>query len=431
MANDFIAGESVLYQGAVVEVLEPDGHDQLLIRTDIGICRIKRNEVIALNRVDGAIDKTSLADIPNEAWHEASRRAAAIRTVLAADGDQEKVVETHASCLGISSRHLWRLIRRFKKNPSISELLPKTKGRKVGTCVLDLSRERIISDQIEAFYLQRHRPTVKSLHERIETECRSRGLEPVSLKAVKHRLKYYDNRDAQKRRIGGKNARYTYQGMPGHVDVSAPLERVEIDHTLMDVMVRSDDPKCGYVARPWVTLAVDVHTRCVLGMHMGFEPPSALSIALCLTHAVLPKDPNAEFGVPLEWEMHGLPREIVVDNGKDFTSHAFRRGCEEYGIILSHRPVGSPHYGGTIERLIGTMVGQCHLLPGTTKNSIRAKRDYDSKKHAAMTLSALRTWFVEQILGRYHLKEHRMLRMPPIEAWKHGFGGGDASRESA
>ena len=124
---------------------------------------------------------------------------------------------------------------------------------------------------------------------------------------------------------------------------------------------------------------------------------------------MLPKDPAQEFNVPLEWPMHGTPKEIMVDNGKDFVSEAFRRACDEFGILLSFRPVGSPHYGGTIERLIGTLVGQCHLLPGTTKNSVKAKGDYDSMKHASMTLSEVRTWFVEQLLGRYHLREHRML----------------------
>jgi putative transposase len=58
------------------------------------------------------------------------------------------------------------------------------------------------------------------------------------------------------------------------------------------------------------------------------------------------------------------------------------------------------------------------LLPGTTKNSVKAKGDYDSAKHAVMTLSEVRRWFVEQLLGRYHLREHRMLRIPPREAWR-------------
>jgi putative transposase len=48
-------------------------------------------------------------------------------------------------------------------------------------------------------------------------------------------------------------------------------------------------------------------------------------------------------------------------------------GCEQYGIAIDHRPVRTPHYGGHIERLIGTMMGKVHLLPGTTFSNIGRK----------------------------------------------------------
>ena len=54
----------------------------------------------------------------------------------------------------------------------------------------------------------------------------------------------------------------------------------------------------------------------------------------------------------------GLPRALHADNGPDFTSAALRRGCDEYGIKLILRPVATPHYGGHIERLIGTIMGR-------------------------------------------------------------------------
>ena len=36
--------------------------------------------------------------------------------------------------------------------------------------------------------------------------------------------------------------------------------------------------------------------------------------------------------------------------------------CDEYGIKLILRPVATPHYGGHIKRLIGTIMGRVHLL---------------------------------------------------------------------
>ena len=425
MTPDLKPDRRVLYKSVPAKVLELVGHDSVLIDMgEFGVIQAKRAEVIPIAEPAEVLGKSVLASISSTDWEQASRRAAVIRKLIAMKSGRTEAARQYANELDISERQLWRLVADYERHESVSNLVPQASGRKAGARVLDISKERIISDKIETYFLTPERPTLKALTERIATACRDLGLSPPGDRTIARRLEAYRNRDAQRRRVGGKRAKYTYEAMPGHVDVRAPLERVEIDHTPLDVMARSDDPYCDFVGRPWLTMAIDVYTRCVLGIHIGFEPPSILSVALCLTHSVLPKLPAEEFGVPLDWPMDGKPKEIVVDNGKDFVSEAFRRGCDEHGILLTLRPVGSPHYGGTIERLIGTMVGQCHLLPGTTKNSVKAKGDYDSVKHATMTLSEVRTWFVEELLGRYHLKEHRMIRVPPLVAWNRAKEGG-------
>lgn len=429
MAIELKPGRRVLYQSLPGVVLELVGHDQVHIRVDHqnGVRLVLRSEVIGIATSEEVLEKTDVAVLSDSDWEAAEKRATAIREVLAQKKGRTKVVCAKAAALGVSERQFWRLLYCYQHHETVSGMAAKPAGRKLGARVLEIEIERVIDERIENYYLVPERPTVKALVERIATACRDKNLSPPSRRTVTRRLEAYESRDFQRRRLGSKKAKYTFKGMPGHVEVSAFLERVEIDHTPLDVMAKSDDPLCGYIGRPWLTVAIDVFTRCVLGVHIGFEPPSSLSVALCLTHAALPKSPASEFGVPLDWPMHGLPKEIVVDNGRDFISKAFRRGCEQYGIVLSLRPIGGPHYGGTIERLIGTMVGQCHLLPGTTKNSVKAKGDYDSAKHASLTLSQVRRWFVEQLLGRYHLREHRMLRMPPLAAWKGSMGGGDVA----
>jgi len=425
MGNELRVGCAALYKSVLVEIVELVGHDQAVI-TIGDSCRlhqVRSSELLPVLSPDTVLADTDLAQISPEAWTMAKRRATAISEVLAIKAGRSAGARRQAAALGITERQFWRLVQVYAEHQSITCLLPQVMGRKSGTRMLDPNIERVIVEKIEDYYLQPERPTQQALTERIATACRDRGLSPPSRKAVVARLEGYRTRDGQRRRIGSKKAKYSYVGMAGHVEVSTALERVEIDHTPMDVMACSDDPLCEYIGRPWLTVAIDVYTRCLLGIHIGFEPPSVLSVALCLTHAVLPKNPASEFGVPMDWPMHGLPKKIVVDNGRDFVSEAFRRGCEEYGIVLAFRPAGSPHYGGTIERLIGTMVGQCHLLPGTTKNSIKAKGDYNSAKQVAMTLSQVRRWFVEQLLGRYHTREHRMLRIPPLVAWQRAIGG--------
>ncbi|MCF7221601.1 DDE-type integrase/transposase/recombinase [Marilutibacter chinensis] len=419
MSHDLKPGSRVMYQGRIGHIEELARHDSAVIQLDgiDGVMEVQRSALIPVVTSADALGDTSLTKIEAGVWEMARTRAKAIREVADLRKGRSRAVEVAARKLDISPRQVWRLLTDYLRHRTVSEMARRVGGRALGTTVLDTEVERIIANRIDSDYLQRERSTVQALHELVAADCRAVGKKPPAKATVKKRVDAIMGRDAMRRREGAKRAKYAFEPMPGHVEAVRPLERVEIDHTPMDVFARSDDPLCTYIGRPWLTVVIDVCTRCVLGIHIGFEPPSILSVSLCLTHAVSRKNPAEEFGVPLDWPMHGVPKEIWVDNGRDFQSMAFQRGCEEHGIQLSYRPVGSPHYGGTIERLIGTMVGQCHLLPGTTKNSVKAKGDYDPQKHATFTLSEVRRWFVDQLLGRYHLREHRMLRIPPQVAW--------------
>jgi putative transposase len=70
----------------------------------------------------------------------------------------------------------------------------------------------------------------------------------------------------------------------------------------------------------------------------------------------------------------------------EFHAQTLIRGCRQYGIELVYRPPAHPHFGGHIERLIGTLMGEVHLLPGTTFGSVAQGGAYDSEKEAKMTL---------------------------------------------
>jgi putative transposase len=118
-----------------------------------------------------------------------------------------------------------------------------------------------------------------------------------------------------------------------------------------------------------------------------------VSVGLCLAHAVCDKRPWLErLGVNVDWSMTGKPLLIYVDNGADFKSEALRRGCKQHGISLDYRPPGKTHYGGIIERVIGTLMQKIHELPGTTFSNSSQKGDYASEAKAALTLNELERW---------------------------------------
>jgi putative transposase len=169
-------------------------------------------------------------------------------------------------------------------------------------------------------------------------------------------------------------------------------------------------------------------TLVVAGFHLSLDAPSATSVALAISCAVLPKTwLQSPAGEPLKWPIAGLPLVVHLDNAKEFHSLALERGCREYGISLKFRPPLRPHFGGHIERLIGTLMGEVHLLPGTTFSSIEKRGEYKSELKASLTLREFEQWLTLQIVDIYHQRIHRGIGASPLDAWNAAITGKAAS----
>ena len=111
------------------------------------------------------------------------------------------------------------------------------------------------------------------------------------------------------------------------------------------------------------------------------------------------------------------------DRAKEFTTPVLVRALKNQGVETFLRPPGRTRFGGHIERLIGTLMGNCRLLPGATHHSPTARGDYDSKASARLTLDQLQDYFAHQILGTYHHRVHGALGVSPISAWRAATAG--------
>jgi putative transposase len=349
------------------------------------------------------------------AWQRATRLAKALTPWAGHQRMETKAMAELARRHGLSLRQLQRLRARFEADPRTSALLPRVAGRPFGTHVLDDCQETIIAHAIKRHYACREQPSIAYLAERIGVLCRRLALAAPTRQTVTRRVREAECYDLDKARRGVKSAKQHWEPRIGGLDAQRPLQIVQIDHTRVDVLVVSEDRQ-RVIGRPWITLAIDVHTRCVVGWYLTMDAPSTVSVALCIEHVVLPKPENeVDPGV---WPMFGKPELILVDNGKDFRAHALKTGCEQHGIELRWRPVKKPHYGAHIERLNGTLMRMVHLLKGTTFSNTRQRDGYESEKRATMTFEELRDWLVQAITRRYHVKSHRALGVSPLLAWE-------------
>jgi putative transposase len=128
-------------------------------------------------------------------------------------------------------------------------------------------------------------------------------------------------------------------------------------------------------------------------------------------------------GLDVSWLMSGKPKSLYLDNAPEFKSEALRRGCAQHGIHLHYRPPGQPHYGGVVERIIGTAMKRIHELPGTTFSNPHQRRDYNSEQQAVFTLSELERWLTIAIVS-YHGSFHSSLKQPPAMQWTEGVSQG-------
>jgi putative transposase len=351
------------------------------------------------------------------AWQRAARLAKDLTPWLGHQRIPTPTLAAMSSRHGLCQRQLQRLRNRFESDPRTSSLLPGRTGRRRGARVLDERLETVIAHAIKKHYWRREQPNVAYLVDRIGSLCRQLDLVAPTRATVQARLKDEEGYEQDRVRRGSKAAKQRWEPRTGGLTAQRPFEIVQIDHTRVDVLLVSDDRQ-RVIGRPWITLAIDVFTRCVVGWYLTMDAPSSISVALCIEHMALPKPENvADPGV---WPMFGKPEVILVDNGKDFRADALKSGCAQHGIELRWRPVKRPHYGAHIERLNGTLMRMVHLLKGTTFSNTRQRADYDSEGRATMTFAEVKAWLVQSICRNYHVKPHSALGISPLLAWEQG-----------
>jgi putative transposase len=363
-----------------------------------------------------------LATIPETIWEEARHREALIRPLAEQPINPQDQVEAAARALDLSARHVYTLIQRYRISGGLlTSLMPgKTSGGR-GKSRLSGDQDAIIREAIEAVYLNRQRAPVSRVIEDVHRRCHRAGINPPSAGAVRRRVQALSVQETVCQRYGGKALRSQTAPVTGAFpDSLYPMAVIQIDHTPVDLII-VDDSEREPIGRPYLTVAIDVYSRCITGFCLTLDPPSAVSVGLCLTHAVLDKaEWLAARGIEGDWPLQGKPEWLHVDNAAEFHSDALRRGCEQHGLGLDYRPVGQPHYGGIVERVIGTLMQLVHDLPGTTFSNVAERGDYPSEGRAALTLAELEHWLGVAIVNYYHQKPHASLKVPPLIRYREG-----------
>lgn len=323
----------------------------------------------------------------------------------------------------------WQTIKRWhtsylKSGERLNGLYPKNQNKGRRESRLDPRVLEIIRNESKRFF-KGSRPTVASILTNIESKIISHNLNNPSdcLKmptypTIRDRLNEVSYERKQKARAGKQTFSAELASSSSGIETTRVLERVEIDHTRVDLHVLHDDHHT-LLGRPHITVLIDHYSHMVLGFQLSFEDPSFASVSMACKNAFLSKKEFLqELNSDGDWPAHGIPSTIVTDNGNEFWGKSFAATAMELGSIFQYCPIRKGNYKSRVERFFGIMNSLVlDDLPGVVRKPGKCADGYDARQEARMTFSEFKRYFVTWLTKVYHNLPIGSSGQTPNELW--------------
>jgi putative transposase len=221
--------------------------------------------------------------------------------------------------------------------------------------------EEVARRKVRDFYCSRKRPTAAQTKLQIDRELEKNAVRgridaddaKISMSTLRRLILDVSPYDRCVARYGPSHARNKWRYSLGGVQASRILQRYEIDHTILDIVV-VDDRTGLPLGRPTITVVVDSHSGYIAGMYVSFWSAGLASTLAALKVAIRPKDFLTEhLGLTHKWLAYGIPDLFVVDNGLEFHSPQFHAAAMHLWADVLHCAVRQPWLKAMVERAIG------------------------------------------------------------------------------
>ncbi len=125
--------------------------------------------------------------------------------------------------------------------------------------------EHLINEFLHKRFMTRQKPRLSALYRDIAYACKVQNLPVPARNTVALRIAKIGPVQLELKREGADAVR-SLQSARGIVSpILAPLAQFQIDHTVIDLII-VDERDRQPIGRPYVTVAIDVYSRCILGM---------------------------------------------------------------------------------------------------------------------------------------------------------------------
>ena len=324
------------------------------------------------------------------------------------------------------------------------------RGNRMGR--LGVEEAALLASEVRKGWLNSNRPPQTRVLEDVRiaftaanAKRKAEGLPPLLVPgrhAVRAAIKAIPPFHADVARYGPQEAIKRHRPVGPGLEVSRPLEKVEIDEYRIDLITEMasagllplftpeelesfglNDKK----ARWWLCAAIDCRTRVILGMRLVRNPDT--STAKNVLRMIM-NDKGAisdVTGAATRWTQYGLPELLVADNGSAFKAIGFTDACNDLRVTPLRTIAGAPEMRGTIERFFGTFgTGLLSLLPGRTFSDVLSRGDHPSEARACLGPEDFCNAMVRWVTDIYHNTPHEGLGgRTPLQQWEADYREGN------
>ena len=285
----------------------------------------------------------------------------------------------------------------------------RTRGRPRGGAIHPELREAFMQ-----WWGSGNRPTARGAFERVARYADDRGIDCPSYATF---LRFVQSMRTEAPGVvalmrDGKaraNAQYAPRIMRNYRRYQ-PIEYWAGDHHELDVIARYVEAGEEKVGRPWITVWMDMGSCALVGWRITMNPSSDTIIGAFADAA----------------KLHGLPKRILMDNGRDYRCKSFAGGrksekisdrftpnlLEQLHIEASWALVYSPESKGRTERFFRSLCerfskwlpGYVGSSPATRPEGVHA--DARNGKLPLLSIEDLAVLFARWVETDYHARPH-------------------------
>lgn len=214
-----------------------------------------------------------------------------------------------------------------------------------------------------------------------------------------------------------------------------PGARYEIDATIGDVYLVSQQDPSKIIGRPTIYMVKDVFSRMVVGLYVGLENASWVSAMIAMSNAFLDKVSFCkDYGIDIEasqWPSIGLPESILADKGE-----LYRRQADVLGNIFNIQLSNSRSYRGDdkggVERYFKTLQTKFKpyvegvVEPVNGKKRLGKRYELDAtlnlREFTRIVLHLVINHNNHQVVEKYDFAEDMPMDLPaiPVQIWNWG-----------